>query len=134
MFSLDTNVLVYVADPSDAKKHQLALKLMARACAESWPLCLQVYGEFFSAAVRRGHATRDNASDVILEWQALMPPIASSLAAHRDAMLLATKHQLQFWDALIIATCAEHGVTTLYTEDVPGKAKPLGVRCVNPFK
>ena len=62
-----------------------------------------------------------------------MPPIASSLTAHDAALKLAAAQQLQYWDALIIATCAEHGVKQLYTEDGPGIAKPLGVRCTDPF-
>ena len=49
------------------------------------------------------------------------------------ALALATTHQVQYWDALIIASCAEHGVKQFYTEDGPGITKPLGVRCTDPF-
>ncbi len=39
----------------------------------------------------------------------------------------------QFWDALILATCAEHGVKRLYTEDFGPQKQALGVVLVNPF-
>ena len=128
MNSLDTNVLVYAADASEPEKQAVALRLVAKASREGWPICAQVYGEFFNAAIRRKHASRAEARSVINAWKSLMPPIASSLTAHDSALELATTHQAQYWDALIIATCAEHGVKRLYTEDGPGITKPLGVR------
>ena len=133
MNSLDTNVLVYAADSSEPVKQAVALRLVAKASREAWPLCAQVYGEFFNAAIRRKHASRAEAHAVIDAWKLLMPPIASSLTAHDVALELAATHQVQYWDALIIATCAEHGVKQLYTEDGPGITKPLGVRCTDPF-
>jgi predicted nucleic acid-binding protein len=134
MISLDTNILICAFDPSDTAKHRVAATLLKRAIQENAPIAAQVYGEFFTATVRRGIATRTLASEVIDSWSAMMTPISSSIDAHTQARALATEHQFQYWDALIIATCAEHGVTQLHTEDIPGKAKPLGVRCTNPFK
>ena len=134
MNSLDTNVLIYSFDPSEPEKHEAAARLLSVACAESWPICSQVFGEFFTATIRKGIATRPLASETISNWQSLMPALPSSTEAHRVAMQLATQHQLQYWDALIIATCAEHGVKTLYTEDLPSLKKPAGVSVENPFK
>ncbi|TAG06006.1 MAG: PIN domain-containing protein [Betaproteobacteria bacterium] len=133
MISLDTNVLIYAFDPSDYKKHTIASKLLKRAIRDGSPIAAQVYGEFFTATVRKKIATRLLANDVLETWSSMMPPLVSSWEGHLEARKLAADHQLQYWDALIIATCAEHGVTRLYTEDVPGLTKPLGVTCVSPF-
>jgi predicted nucleic acid-binding protein len=57
----------------------------------------------------------------------------NSLTAHANARELATLHQYQFWDALIIATCAENNIQGLYSEDQGSLPKPLGVRVINPF-
>jgi predicted nucleic acid-binding protein len=133
MNSLDTNVLIYAFDPSDAKKHAVAAALLKKALVAAWPITSQVYGEFFSATVRKRIATREVAREVIQTWSTVMRPIASSSEAHSVALELATTHQVQYWDALIVATCAEHGVTQFYTEDGPGIKKPLGVRCTDPF-
>jgi len=43
-------------------------------------------------------------------------------------------HGVSFWDALILAACAEAGVETLYSEDVPGLPTLGALRVVNPFK
>jgi predicted nucleic acid-binding protein len=134
MNSLDTNVLVYCADTQDQAKHEQALALLAQACAENWQIPAQVYGEFYVVATKRGHASRAQAAVQIEAWQSLMPALPSSTEAHRVALQLAAQNQLQYWDALIIATCAEHGVKTLFTEDLPSLKKPAGVSVENPFK
>ena len=132
--SLDTNILIYAADDGEPVKQAHAQKLMRLAFEQSWSVCSQVYGEFFNAVIRRQRATRAQASVQIASWQRLLPPISSSTDAHAQALKLATTHQIQYWDALIIATCAEHGITRLYSEDLPGIKQPFGVRCIDPFK
>src|SRR5277367_2969723 len=38
-----------------------------------------------------------------------------------------------FWDAMIVATCLECGVSRFYSEDLPGRAPPGPLEIVNPF-
>ena len=132
--SLDTNILIYAADDGEPVKQAHAQKLMRLAFEQSWSVCSQVYGEFFNAVIRRQRATRAQASVQIATWQRLLPSISSSTDAHAQALKLAAMYQLQYWDALVIATCAEHGITRLYSENLPGVKQPLGVRCIDPFK
>ena len=77
--------------------------------------------------------TRKAARAAIEAFSAVMPAIPSTVTAHVAALKLATERQVQYWDALIIAVCAEHGVRQLYTEDAPSAAKLLGVKCVSPL-
>jgi predicted nucleic acid-binding protein len=133
MNSLDTNILVYAVSELNGEKERIAKSLVDQASNESWPIAAQVYGEFFSVMVRRKYMTRQEANIAVEAFSAVMPPVVSSLAAHAAALKLATARQMQYWDALIIATCAERGVKQLYTEDIPGLAKPLGVRCTSPW-
>ena len=133
MNSLDTNIFVYSIDSSHGAKHLIARALIERAAKGKWPIAAQVYGEFFSVTTRKGMATREGAREMIETWSAMMPPLPSTVTAHAAALQLATEKQMQYWDALIVATCAERGVKQLYTEDIPGLAKPLGVRCTAPW-
>jgi predicted nucleic acid-binding protein len=43
------------------------------------------------------------------------------------------RHQLSFWDALIIAAAAQGGADTLLSEDLNPGQIIAGVRVVNPF-
>lgn len=49
------------------------------------------------------------------------------------ALALMSRHSLSVWDAMIVAACAEAGVTRLYSEDITGYPALDGVELVNPF-
>ena len=104
MNSLDTNIFVYSIDHSHGAKHLVSRTLIERAANGKWPIAAQVYGEFFSVATRKGMATREGAREMISTWSAMMPPLPSTVTAHAAALQLATEKQMQYWDALIIAT------------------------------
>jgi predicted nucleic acid-binding protein len=38
-----------------------------------------------------------------------------------------------FWDATLVSACIESGVTRLYSEDLPGRAKIQSLEIVSPF-
>jgi predicted nucleic acid-binding protein len=134
MNSLDTNVLVYAVSTQEGAREKTARKLLGLASNEGWSVPAQVYGEFYAVMTRRQYMTRKEARAAIDAFSAVMPAMPSTLTAHAAALRLAAEKQVQYWDALIIAVCAEHGVTQLYTEDAPSAVKLLGVRCVSPFE
>jgi len=131
--SLDTNILVYAVSPAEGPREMLARELLHSAAQAGWPVAAQVYGEFFSVMTRRQLMTRKAAYAAVQAFCAVMPPLGSSTAAHAAALKLAADKQLQYWDALIIAVCAENGVKQLFTEDLPSAPRLLGVKCVSPF-
>lgn len=133
MNSLDTNVLVYAVSPAEGAREKAARKLLTRASHAGWAIPAQVYGEFYAVMTRRQYMTRKAASAAVVAFKAVMPALPSTLTAHAAALKLATEKQVQYWDALIIAICAEHGVKQLYTEDTASAAKLLGVKLVSPF-
>jgi predicted nucleic acid-binding protein len=133
MNSLDTNVLVYAVSPLEGAREKAARKLLNRASRAGWSIPAQVYGEFFAVMTRRNYMTRIEARAAIEAFSAVMPALPSTVVAHVAALALAAEKQVQYWDALIIAVCAQHGVKQLYTEDAPSAARLLGVKCVSPF-
>jgi predicted nucleic acid-binding protein len=133
MNSLDTNILIYAVSRSEGLKETAARVLLSEALNNAWPIAAQVYGEFFSVMTKKSLMNRMDARSVIQTYAELMPPLPSTVSAHAAALTLATDRQMQYWDALIIAICAENGVKKLYSEDLPGSIKPLGVHCVTPW-
>jgi predicted nucleic acid-binding protein len=63
---------------------------------------------------------------------ALFPLVPPSPGALPVARKLHTEHQVSFWDAMLLAACIDAGVTTVYSEDLPGSPLP-NLRIVNPF-
>ena len=131
--SLDTCVLVYAIDASQGARFDVARSLLERALIDGWPICLQVLGEFYRVVTRKKMLEPRIAARLIGEWKTLMTPCASSAEAFDAALTYAARSQAQFWDALILATCAEHGVSVLFTEDIGPQRRALGVRLSNPF-
>jgi len=69
--------------------------------------------------------------DEFLELLPLVLPTDGNLARAKG---LHVTRGASLWDALILSACAEAGVDTLYSEDLPGFEDFDGVRVINPFK
>lgn len=130
---IDTNVLVYAADPDMDKKYKTAVELVARLAREELgALSTQVLTEFYNTATRKLHMTSDQVSETIMDlknWRIHRPSHADIVSAIR----LQSRHQLSWWDSLIITSALESGAGILWSEDLNAGQKfgPLTVR--NPF-
>lgn len=132
MIALDTNVLIYACDRSDPRRQQIANQVIERTT--EGVLLWQVACEFVAAS-RKLSAQGFSGSDAwsrLAEFQALFPLVLPSVGAFERARQLHLSSGVSFWDAMILAACAEAGVATLYSEDVPGTA-PVDVKVINPF-
>ena len=133
MIALDTNVLLYACDRADSKRQQIAIDLVANS--RDGVLLWQVACEFVAAS-RKLSAQGFTASDAwnrLAEFLAVLPLVLPTAGVLKRGQRLHATQGVSFWDALILAACAEAGVETLYSEDVPGL--PLGTpRVVNPFR
>lgn len=133
MIAFDTNLLIYVTNRHDPRRQQRALKLMAEST--DGVLLWQVACEFVAASRKLAPFGRTALEtwrylDEFMGVWPLIPPTAEVL---RHARALHVDQQTSFWDALVIAACLEAGVEVLYSEDLPGRAPPTGLRIVNPF-
>jgi len=125
----DTNVVVY-AFIEAGRRSVLAEELVATGGTVS----VQVLNEFVNVA-RRKHA---------LSWRAIRGSLATlqlacgeprplTATTHEAALAIAERYRYRIYDALIIASAAEAGCRTLYSEDLADGQEIAGVRIVNPF-
>lgn len=133
MIAIDTNVLIYACDQSDERRQQIVLDLIA--AATDGVLLWQVACEFVAASrklAKNGFTAQDawNRLSEFMDVFPLLPPSAEILNGARTLHLL---HGVSFWDSLILASCVEAKIDTLYSEDVPGHSALPGLRVVNPF-
>lgn len=131
---IDTNVLLYLHDRTAGVKRDRALELINRITTSETRLCLsvQVLQEFFVNATRKLGMAVDDASAIIVDLTTAdvhVPDPADVLAAidiHR-------RHQLSFWDSMIIRSAIHLGCDTLWTEDLADGQSYDGVIVRNPF-
>jgi predicted nucleic acid-binding protein len=132
---VDTNVLVYAYDPSTDGRHTAARDLLERLWRErNGALSVQVLQEFYVTITRKVRVPV--AADVATErlrslarWRVHAPLADDAVAAAE----ISTRHQLSFWDAMIVRSAAEVGCHTLWTEDLNDGQQIEGVRIQNPF-
>ena len=138
MNAVDTNVIVYSLDASEPDKQAKAKQLLAglaRTPSETL-LLWQVAGELLSWLRKWESAGRVSRVDVEAHFRnflAMFPLVAPSARLFPRYFDLHARFSLSHWDAMLLAACAEAGVTTLYSEDMAAGADYHGVVIMNPF-
>lgn len=133
---VDTNVLLYAYDPGAGDRHTRARELVGRLGRErQGALSIQVLQELYVNLTRKiaTPLTSDDARArvrVLSRWRSHSPLPHDVVAAAE----LAERHQLLFWDAMIVRSAVELGCTTLWTEDLNSGQEIAGVTVTNPFR
>jgi predicted nucleic acid-binding protein len=132
---VDTNVLLYAYDTAAGQRHDDAAHLVDRLWSERrGAISVQVLQEFFVNSTRKVAAplTPEAAVDrlrSLSRWR-VHSPLADDVVA---AASLSNRHQLSFWDAMIVRSAAELHCETIWSEDLNDGQVIEGVRVRNPF-
>lgn len=129
---VDTNVLVYAFDASDAQKQARAVELI-----ESGPqfvVSAQVLGEFFVTVTRKLATPLDHATAAAAVERLSRLPVVP-VDARLVAAAVQTSHAkvLSYWDSLIVEAAVTAGCDRILTEDLSHGAVLRGVTIENPF-
>ncbi len=126
---LDTNVLVYAftTDP----RGKTAEQLLSRGCSVG----AQGLNEFASVAHRKLGMSWSEIGEAIAIIRTLCPRVLPlDVDTNAEAIALAERHGLSFYDALVVATALRAGCTTLWSEDMQhGHIIDGRLRILNPF-
>jgi predicted nucleic acid-binding protein len=137
MNAIDTNVLVYRLDRSEPNKQAAARTLIRQLALQGDTILLwQVAGEFLrqlSAWRGQGHLSHDKVLRFSHAIRRMFPLILPTEPSLDRALSYAHRYTLSHWDSMLVAACAEAGVTKLYTEDMGAPRKIDTVELVNPF-
>jgi predicted nucleic acid-binding protein len=132
---VDTNVLVYARDSTDADKHRRALGWMAGLWeTRSGRLSWQVLHEYYVTVTRKldPPRSRDEAREDVtslVTWR----PVALGLPAIDLAWRIEDRYGLSWWDALIVAAAHVGECDHLLSEDLQDGQDFDGVEVVSPF-
>lgn len=132
---VDTNVLVYAHDRSDARKQAVAQGILERLWADrTGSLSTQVLQELY-VVVTNAQKTAMSPADArgLVESYAAWPVVVIEPTLILAASHLAESRQLSFWDALVIEAARVAGADRLLTEDLQDGQMFDPVRVENPF-
>lgn len=134
-FFLDTNIFVYMFD-ANSQKRKTALQLIRRAAdTGEGIISYQVVQEFFNVALRRfthPMSVAESEQYLITVFRPLLA-VHSSPGLYLEALRIADRHRLSWYDSLIVAAAQEGNCDTLYSEDLNAGQEIDGVRVENPF-
>lgn len=131
--SVDSNILIYAAAEDAGDKTRTARKLLRELGLRRGMLAVQALGEFFVNAVRKYGVDPDAAANVIDLWQSAFTIVGARSTELVNGIRLSRRFELQFWDALLIATVAKNGARVLFSEDLQHGQTIDGVLILNPF-
>jgi predicted nucleic acid-binding protein len=115
----DTNVLVYCMDAGDPVRQARAIERFAQACEQDTVvLSAQVLQEFYAITTRNLQPALSAAeAQAQIERLASFEVVGSSATSVLEATRLAQRHQLSWWDALILEAALRAHADVLVTED-----------------
>jgi len=135
-YFVDTNILIYAHDTSAGEKHERARALLEKLWHDrSGVVSTQVLQELAVNLRRKAanpldaKATREVIGDY-LTWQVVVNGGDSIL----EALDLEQRHQVSFWDALVLRAAQAAGAEILYSEDLSDGQMYGSVRVVDPLK
>lgn len=136
---IDTNILVYAFDIFDKNKHEKSKNILGKCWngEEKFALSLQNLSEFYVITTKKINIplSKNIGSDIVnkfLEfkgWIKLVPKESTIT----QAMDLAEKYDVSYWDALIASAMLERGIKKIYTENIKDFSKIKELKVINPF-
>jgi predicted nucleic acid-binding protein len=132
---IDSNVLLYAVStlPAESGKAAVARQLIG---SRTWGWSAQVAAEFIHVSTSPKRSLRlslQEAQTWIVTWLAY-PMAATDAHTVLEALRVAERFQLAYFDAQIIAAAKQLGCPTVYSEDLNDGQNYGGVTVINPFR
>ena len=132
---VDSNILVYAYDNTQGDKNRKAISLLENLWKTgAGCLSVQVLQEFYYNITRKSAKPLSpiDAAQVIedfSDWIIYRPGLRDILAA----IELLQRHNISFWDAMILRSAQQCNCSRLWTEDLSDGQKYEDVTVINPF-
>lgn len=132
---IDTNILVYSRDKSEADKQAVALQWLTVLWQQrSGRLSFQTLNEFYVTVTQRlkpGLSRTDAQADIrsLLLWN----PVAVDATVMENAWLIQERYGFSWWDSLILSAAQTQDCTYVLSEDMQHGQQVGNLTIINPF-
>jgi len=132
---VDTNILVYSRDASEAEKQRRAAEVLAALWRDrTGRVSIQVQNEYYVTVTRKlvpGMSPDDAWADV--ETLSAWDPVVLDVALLQRARAVQQRYGVSWWDATIIAAAYRAQCSVILSEDLAHEQAYFGVVVRNPF-
>jgi predicted nucleic acid-binding protein len=130
---LDTNILIYAYSSSEVEKQKKARLLFEKY--NEINISKQVINEVSNVLFNKFKLKYYEIEATILQINNITTTFNFDIDTQVEAIKLKKDYNLQFYDALIVATAIENNCNILYSEDMHnGLVVNNTIKIVNPFK
>lgn len=134
---IDSNIFVYLVDPTDPAKRRTAEDLISAAVeGGTASISFQVVQETLNVMTRRLQrlVTMDDARRFLVEVLIPLWRIMPTQALYERALDIQARYRYSFYDSLIIAAALSAGCVRLLSEDLQHGQRIEGLTIENPFR
>jgi len=131
--ALDSNIIIYAEGLSDDPRNAIAQDLIDALSADLLIIPLQAVAETLQWLIKKARLPRSEAAASASHWTHRYAVQATDHAVMSSAMELVSSHDLQTFDAIILAAAAEARASVLLSEDMQNGFRWRGVTVANPF-
>ena len=134
---IDSNVFIYLFDPTDDRKRQIAHAVVEAALgSDRGCISFQVVQETLRVITGKLAKPISTESAQAFLQDSLLPlwRVMPSEALYTRCLQLRERWQLSFYDALIVAAALQAGCKRLLSEDLQHGQRIEGLRTENPFR
>ena len=130
---IDSCIWLYTADNNSPAKQSATRSFIASvSCNSKIATSVQVMGEFSNVAIRKYNLDAEKVKRYVEHISAFeLHEVGAGIVY--TALGIAARHQIAFWDAMLIATAKEAGCSIFYSEDLNHEQVISGVQIINPF-
>lgn len=132
-FALDTNIMAYAEGVDGEDMQHLATRRLASLARFSICVPVQALAELHYVLIRKLRVTRGEAGRRINVWVESYATLDTTTDTLLDATALTSLHQLQIFDAIILASAARNACDVLLSQDMNSGFVWQGCRVMNPF-
>jgi predicted nucleic acid-binding protein len=132
---IDTNILIYAHYPETGKKFDIATDIVGTLWREgTGVLSTQVLQEFYRATTQKMKPAmpHQQAREVVADYSQWCS-VKTDTQLLISASLLHERHNMQWWDALVIEGAMRSGAKTLLSEDMQHGQRFGELTVRNPF-
>ena len=131
-FLVDTNILFYIVDKNESKKHEAAKKWFCSMLGKKdYYISLQNLREFASVAIQKSSYTAIEIKEQMDTFSKSFPVINDTTDDCFEAVELSRSLGIKYWDSLLIATMKRNGIKKIITEDSKDFGKYANIKCIN---
>lgn len=132
---LDTDIVVYMFDDVDANKRDRARQLVGNSIASGeGVISYQVVQEALNVFARKLGATAGQQLEIFDNVLSSLWRVHPTADLYRRAVAIGERHQIGFYDSLVVAAALEYGCDLLYSEDLQDGQVIDTVTIRNPFR